>query len=131
LQNKKNKLTLQKIILNFDLKYNTMRLVRTKLFETVTSKVKHTAQSFDPNSQVILFGSRARGDYRKESDWDFLILTDRPVNEKIKEEIREKIYETELDTEQLIFSLVENNKEWLNLRNTDLFLNIKDEGIKL
>jgi len=29
--------------------------------------------------EIILFGSRARGTARKDSDWDILILTDRPL----------------------------------------------------
>ena len=85
-----------------------MKKVRTKLFEIVTSKVKATALYFDPNAEVILFGSRARGDYRKDSDWDFLILMDKPVDWKLKDKIRDKIFDTELETETAIFSLVKN-----------------------
>lgn len=29
-------------------------------------------------STLYLYGSRARGDYRKDSDWDLLILLDKP-----------------------------------------------------
>ncbi len=34
--------------------------------------------------KIILFGSRARGNYRKDSDWDLLIVTKKklPKNEK-------------------------------------------------
>ena len=28
---------------------------------------------------VILFGSRARGDYKKNSDWDFFVVTDKNI----------------------------------------------------
>jgi uncharacterized protein len=108
-----------------------MRKVRTKLFETVTSKVKTTTQRFDPNAQVILFGSRARGDYRKDSDWDFLILTDLLVDWKLKDRIRNEIFDTELDTEQCITSLIENNKEWQELELTDIYQNVVEDGIKI
>ena len=30
--------------------------------------------------KIILFGSRARGDYKKESDWDILIVTKSSLN---------------------------------------------------
>lgn len=30
------------------------------------------------NSSLLLYGSRARGDYRPDSDWDLLILLDKP-----------------------------------------------------
>jgi uncharacterized protein len=108
-----------------------MPAIRTKLFETVTSKVKSTAKTFDPNSQVILFGSRARGDYRKDSDWDFLILMDRKVNEKLKEEIREKIYDSTLSTFQGITSFVENKQEWNEFEHTDLHKNISKDGLEI
>ncbi len=29
--------------------------------------------------EVILFGSRARGDFRKDSDWDILLITEREL----------------------------------------------------
>jgi predicted nucleotidyltransferase len=35
-----------------------------------------------PNDKMILFGSQARGDTRQESDWDLLILLNKPVKEK-------------------------------------------------
>jgi predicted nucleotidyltransferase len=29
--------------------------------------------------KIILFGSRVRGDYTEESDWDFLVILDRDI----------------------------------------------------
>ncbi len=37
--------------------------------------------------KLLLFGSRARGDARKHSDWDFLVVTDKPVDWSLKREI--------------------------------------------
>ena len=37
--------------------------------------------------KIILFGSRARGDYNKESDWDFLIVADKDLEFKEKHRI--------------------------------------------
>jgi predicted nucleotidyltransferase len=108
-----------------------MRKVRTKLFETVTSKVKETALRFDPNAEVILFGSRARGDYRKDSDWDFLILTDLSVDWRLTDKIRDEIFDTELETETAIFSLVKNRKEWKKTDFLEINQNIFQEGIKI
>jgi predicted nucleotidyltransferase len=34
--------------------------------------------------KVLFFGSRARGDYNKESDWDFLIVADKQLAFKEK-----------------------------------------------
>jgi uncharacterized protein len=38
-------------------------------------EIKGVVLSFDDKAEVILYGSRARGDYREDSDWDVLIRT--------------------------------------------------------
>ncbi|MCD6239500.1 MAG: nucleotidyltransferase domain-containing protein [Thermotogae bacterium] len=39
--------------------------------------------------KIILFGSRARGDYKEDSDWDFLIIVNEELNRKEKRAILE------------------------------------------
>jgi len=34
----------------------------------------------DDKAEVILYGSRARGDEREDSDWDLLVLTDESLD---------------------------------------------------
>ena len=42
---------------------------------SVVSKIQTLGRQVVPkDSRLVLFGSRARGDYRPESDWDLLIL---------------------------------------------------------
>lgn len=44
-------------------------------FEKIISKITETAASILPKgSRLVLFGSRARGEARADSDWDFHIL---------------------------------------------------------
>ena len=35
-------------------------------------------ETLPENSTLLLYGSRARGDYHSDSDWDLLILLDKP-----------------------------------------------------
>lgn len=42
---------------------------------------KVAAQILPKGSALYLYGSRARGDYREDSDWDFLLLLDKPKGE--------------------------------------------------
>lgn len=42
----------------------------------IVSKVKAAVLTFEPSAEVILFGSRARDDFREHSDWDLQVLID-------------------------------------------------------
>lgn len=44
------------------------------------------------NSRMLLFGSRARGDFREGSDWDIMIILEKPVDARTKKEIWFDIY---------------------------------------
>ena len=39
-----------------------------------------------PNDRMILFGSQARGDARPDSDWDLLLLLNKPQKEESDED---------------------------------------------
>ncbi len=62
--------------------------------------------------RVILFGSRARGDYREESDWDILVVCKNKLREKEKWDFWEKIMESlfQYNIELFIISLEEFEK---------------------
>lgn len=41
--------------------------------------------------KIILFGSRARGDYTEDSDWDFLVLINKELSPMEKRKLRAKL----------------------------------------
>lgn len=59
--------------------------------KAILKEIKAAVQSVDPNVEVILFGSRARGDFKKESDWDILILTEQKVTRSLEKLFFQKI----------------------------------------
>ena len=99
--------------------------------EWITYQVKECVRKIDPEAKVILFGSKARGDAKNDSDWDFLILTSKRVNEKLKRTIREKLIDTELEAEEVISTIIYSKKSWPNYKNTALFENISAQGIEI
>ncbi len=76
------------------------------------SKVRQRIHSITPNAEVILYGSRSRGQAVKYSDWDFLIIIDQPVDGNIIRKIRDSLYEIELESDEIISSIIRTKKEW-------------------
>ncbi len=95
------------------------------------SKVKESVKSIDMEAQVILYGSRSRGDENRFSDWDFLILTPNFVDETFKNKIRSKLIDTELEAEEVISTIIFSNENWNSLQVTPLYKNISRDGIRI
>ncbi|MBI5125725.1 MAG: nucleotidyltransferase domain-containing protein [Planctomycetes bacterium] len=80
--------------------------------------------------RVILFGSRARGDYEPGSDYDVLILLNE-VTKKIKDEIDEIVWQVGWDNDALITSIIHDEKTFDTHVYEPLFINVRKEGITL
>jgi|WetSurMetagenome_2_1015567.scaffolds.fasta_scaffold478023_1 uncharacterized protein len=59
---------------------------------------------YDDFKGIYLFGSRARGDNKKESDYDFALIFTRKINTKFEEELIKLIYKYDLKYNILIDS---------------------------
>ena len=99
----------------------------------ILSKVKDAVLKLEPSAEVILYGSRSRDDYRDYSDWDFLILLDGKVDTKRTDAIRNALYEIELNTDQIISSIVRSRQEWNSPKYSVVPLrrNVEREGIRI
>ncbi len=88
--------------------------------------------AIDPKAQVIIFGSRARGDAKKDSDWDILILTDYPVTTEIERSFRNNLFDIEIETGEVFSTFVYQKQIWnTKHRVTPLYRNIKREGVRI
>jgi len=101
--------------------------------EQILKKTKETIKSMEPSAEIFLFGSRARKDCRNDSDWDFLILVDGPVDTQRTDRIRHQLYEIEWETGQIISSIVKSRQEWDSpkYKVIPLHVNIEREGVRL
>lgn len=95
--------------------------------------VKEAVHSFEPDAEIILFGSRARGDVRPESDWDFLLLLTGSVDDTRKDRIRHALYEVEWERETVISALIISASEWTAApyRSAPIFKRIAEEGVRV
>ena len=87
----------------------------------------------DPPAEVILYGSRARGNPNKESDWDLLILLESSdVNKRTEQSFRHHLFDIELEIGELISVFVYSKNDWENKYTiTPFYKSIKKEGIRI
>ena len=97
----------------------------------IEPKIKNAVLSIDEAADVLLFGSRARGDFGEDSDWDILILTNEKVNDALRLNYIGAILPLEIKHAAAINLVVKNRVMWRQQVHTDLFINIYEDGIAL
>ena len=98
----------------------------------VTQLIRQAINQVDNSAEVILYGSRARGDEREGSDWDLLVLTDYPVNLEKEMELRDPIYDLELERGEAFSIFFYTKKDWSTKHNiTPFYESVTLEGIRL
>lgn len=80
--------------------------------------------------EIILFGSRARGDAHEGSDYDFAVIV-AERNKHTVEMIREIEVEFINRFDELSSSLIYSEKEWQRRKTLPIGINIEREGIRL
>ena len=97
------------------------------------SRIRQTAISTIPNGgKAILYGSRARGDARNDSDWDILILLDKDVlNQSDYDNVSYPFVLLGCDLGQEINPIMYTKKEWESYRITPFYENVLRDGIDM
>ena len=82
--------------------------------------------------RIILFGSRARGDYSEESDVDVAVIV-RGLTKKLKNRILELIAEIELESLLPMSAIVFSEDEFVHLKKRErrIAIDIDKEGVPL
>lgn len=106
-----------------------MTKAEANIAKLIGTKIKQT----DPSAEVFLFGSRARGHAKDDSDWDILILIDKPKKDRsIEQKYRDQLFELELELGESISTLIYSKNDWESKHlYSSLYLNIKEEGIRI
>ena len=97
---------------------------------SIPASVKEAVLSVAPGAEIILFGSRARGDHADDSDWDFLVLLEDEQLAAKEEFVRDAIFELQL-LGMPINCMIESRKFWNSerLRATPFHKNVSHEGV--
>jgi uncharacterized protein len=81
---------------------------------------------------VILFGSRARGEEGKDSDWDILVLTNYPVDLEKERKFRNHLYDLELETGEPFSLFAYSESDWNSRQKiTPFYFSVVKEGVEL
>ena len=100
--------------------------------DSVLNMIRSTVRAKEPDAEIILYGSRARGVARKDSDWDIVVILNKPaMPHKERYEIAYDLWLKGQDVGEEINTLVYTKEQW-NEAPPSLFKhNVREEGIKI
>jgi predicted nucleotidyltransferase len=90
-------------------------------------------RSVEPDAKIILYGSFARGEEKKDSDIDLLILLNKKkVTFQDEKRISFPLYDLEFDSGQIISPVILSISDWNDRHSvTPFYKNIQKEGVEL
>lgn len=98
----------------------------------IAQLIKQNIAEIDPKAQVVLYGSRARGNERSDSDWDLLLLTDYPIDINKEREFRNHLYDLEIETGEPFSLFAYSKADWEAKQNiTPFYTSVTKDGIRL
>ncbi|MBE0478704.1 nucleotidyltransferase domain-containing protein [Candidatus Aerophobetes bacterium] len=109
------------------------RLDSRKIEDPIILKfIKDSKNLRERIERIYLFGSRARGNEKPDSDYDLLIVADHP-DAKFREKIYDIVIDILLETGKLISLKIFTGKEFRKLcqAHTPFMKNIQREGIRI
>lgn len=104
-----------------------------KANKPILQQIKHLIKQREPSAKIYLYGSRARGTARSDSDWDLLILLNKDkITTEIEQSITYPLFDLEFETGEVISPMVYSENEWkTKYRVTPFYSNVMKEGVLL
>ena len=101
--------------------------------ENILNEIKRIVNEKEPSAKIYLYGSRARGNEKIDSDWDLLILiSEDKVSHEMEQKIIYPLYDLEFDTGEVISPMVYSENEWNGkYRLTPFYQTVMNESILL
>ena len=84
------------------------------------------------DGKAILFGSRARGNARHDSDWDVLVLLGKDrITASDQDAVAYPIHEIGLEIDEMVNPVMYTMRDWESKRGTPFYENVMRDGIAL
>jgi len=98
----------------------------------IINLIRNTIHQAEPTAQIILYGSRARGDARENSDWDVLAIIDKPrLTLQDRSSLQYTLWDKGLDLGEEINVFPYTRKQWEQAPLSLFKYNVLNEGITL
>ena len=98
----------------------------------ILNLIRDTIRASEPTAQIILYGSRARGDAREDSDWDVLAIVNKPrLSLKDRSNIQYLVWDKGLALGQEINVFPYTRRQWEEAPPSLFKYNVMNEGIAL
>ena len=98
----------------------------------IVSLIRDTIRASEPTAQIILYGSRARGDAREDSDWDVLAIIDKPrLTLQDRSNLQFPVWDKGLALGQEINVFSYTRRQWEQAPPSLFKYNVMKEGITL
>lgn len=98
--------------------------------QAIESVLRRIPQLYPVINKVILYGSKARGDFLEDSDIDLLFVLDRRIVKEMKFEIYDALYEFEVEYD-VVISAVFVSGEVFTSKTSPFVQRVTKEGITL
>ena len=99
----------------------------------ILKRIKNIVLENDPEAKVYLYGSRARGTIKPDSDWDLLILLNKDnITYDVEKRVTSPLYDLEFEIGEVISPIIYSENEW-NFKHkiTPFYHNVMKEGKRL
>lgn len=126
MRRKENYMAISSIMV--DTKANEVRAV-----DALASGIAAVFRKIAPvDAKAVLFGSRARGDASKDSDWDVLVLLGKDrITASDQDNVAYPIHEIGWEIDEMVNPVMYTMREWESKRGTPFYENVMREGIEL
>ncbi len=97
------------------------------------AECKAAIREVAPEADLILYGSRARGDAQEDSDYDLLVLVERELDMDLERAVVDRLVPLEVRTGKVLTVLIYSRAQWdsAQYRAMPFHKNVTREGVPI